>query len=42
MTMNQRYARAMEWLYLGCIVLSGLAMVVITLMIPPACSCATR
>jgi TRAP-type C4-dicarboxylate transport system permease small subunit len=32
--MKQRYARAMEWLYIACIVLSGTAMVVITLIIP--------
>ncbi|HVQ04735.1 MAG TPA: TRAP transporter small permease subunit, partial [Burkholderiaceae bacterium] len=31
---RQRYARAMEWTYIGCIVLSGTAMVVITLIIP--------
>ena len=31
---KQRYAQAMEWLYLVCIVLSGTAMVVITLIIP--------
>ncbi len=34
MTVKQRYARAMEWLYLGCVVLSGSALVAITLMIP--------
>jgi TRAP-type C4-dicarboxylate transport system permease small subunit len=32
--MRQRYRKTMEWLYLGCIVLSGTAMVVITLIIP--------
>jgi TRAP-type C4-dicarboxylate transport system permease small subunit len=32
--MKQRYRRAMEWLYLACIVLSGTALVVITLIIP--------
>ena len=31
---RQGYRRAMEWLYLACIVLSGSAMVVITLIIP--------
>src|SRR4051812_44037596 len=30
----QLYRRAMQWLYLACIVLSGAAMVVITLIIP--------
>jgi TRAP-type C4-dicarboxylate transport system permease small subunit len=34
MDVRQRYARAMEWIYIGCIVLSGGAMVVITLIIP--------
>jgi len=34
MSAKQRYARAMEWTYIGCIVLSGAAMVVITLIIP--------
>jgi len=34
MTVKQRYAQAMEWLYIGCIVLSGSALVVITLIIP--------
>jgi TRAP-type C4-dicarboxylate transport system permease small subunit len=34
MTAKQRYANAMEWTYIGCIVLSGLAMIVITLIIP--------
>ena len=31
---RQRYAQAMEWIYIGCIVLSGTALVVITLIIP--------
>jgi TRAP-type C4-dicarboxylate transport system permease small subunit len=30
----QLYRRAMQWLYLACIVLSGAAMLVITLIIP--------
>lgn len=34
MSLKQRYAQAMESLYLACIVLSGLAIVVITLIIP--------
>jgi TRAP-type C4-dicarboxylate transport system permease small subunit len=34
MNMKERYAQAMEWTYLGCIVLSGTALVVITLIIP--------
>jgi TRAP-type C4-dicarboxylate transport system permease small subunit len=34
MSLKQRYARAMESLYLACIVLSGIAIVVITLIIP--------
>ncbi len=34
MNARQRYAQAMEWLYIGCIVLSGTALVVITLIIP--------
>jgi TRAP-type C4-dicarboxylate transport system permease small subunit len=34
MSVKQRYARAMEWVYIGCIVLSGAALVAITLMIP--------
>jgi len=34
MDARQRYARAMEWTYIGCIALSGAAMVVITLIIP--------
>ena len=32
--MKQSYQKAMEWLYLTCIVLSGTALVVITLIIP--------
>src|SRR5258706_10125125 len=32
--MKLKYQRAMEWLYLTCVVLSGLALVAITLMIP--------
>ena len=32
--MRNRYRKAMQGLYLGCIVLSGVAMVVITLFIP--------
>ena len=32
--MREHYRKAMERLYLGCIVLSGVAMVVITLFIP--------
>jgi TRAP-type C4-dicarboxylate transport system permease small subunit len=34
MSVKERYAQAMEWLYLACIVLSGTAMVAITLIIP--------
>ncbi|MBL8286804.1 MAG: TRAP transporter small permease [Rubrivivax sp.] len=34
MNARQRYAQAMEWTYLGCIGLSGAALVVITLIIP--------
>lgn len=34
MTARQRYAQAMEWIYIGCVVLSGTALVVITLIIP--------
>ncbi|MFZ2650523.1 MAG: TRAP transporter small permease [Burkholderiaceae bacterium] len=34
MTAKQHYARAMEWLYLACVILSGTALVVITLIIP--------
>jgi TRAP-type C4-dicarboxylate transport system permease small subunit len=32
--MRQTYRKGMEWLYLACIVLSGAAMVAITVMIP--------
>jgi TRAP-type C4-dicarboxylate transport system permease small subunit len=32
--MKHRYQQAMEWLYLACIVISGTALVVITLIIP--------
>jgi len=31
---KKQYQRAMEWLYIGCIVLSGSALVLITLIIP--------
>ena len=34
MTARLRYAQAMEWTYLACVVLSGTALVVITLIIP--------
>ena len=34
MTGRERYRQVMEWLYVACIVLSGTAMIVITLMIP--------
>ena len=34
MNAKQRYAQAMEWTYIGCIVLSGAALVAITLIIP--------
>jgi TRAP-type C4-dicarboxylate transport system permease small subunit len=34
MSAKQRYAQAMEWLYIVCVVLSGTALVVITLIIP--------
>jgi TRAP-type C4-dicarboxylate transport system permease small subunit len=34
MTLKARYTRAMEWLYLACVTLSGLALVAITLIIP--------
>ena len=34
MTAKQRYAQLMEWLYVACVVLSGTALVVITLIIP--------
>jgi TRAP-type C4-dicarboxylate transport system permease small subunit len=33
-TLKARYARAMEWLYVGCIVVSGASLVVITVIIP--------
>jgi len=32
--MRQTYRRAMQGLYIGCIALSGLAMVAITVIIP--------
>ena len=34
MMVRERYRQAMEWLYVACIVLSGTALVVITLIIP--------
>ena len=34
MSVKQRYAQGMEWLYLACVVLSGSALVAITLIIP--------
>jgi TRAP-type C4-dicarboxylate transport system permease small subunit len=34
MTVKQRYAQAMEWLYLFCVAISGTALIVITLIIP--------
>ena len=34
MSVKERYAQAMEWLYLACVVLSGTALVAITLIIP--------
>jgi TRAP-type C4-dicarboxylate transport system permease small subunit len=34
MTVKNAYVQAMEWLYIACIVLSGTALVVITLIIP--------
>ena len=34
MTVRERYAQAMEWLYIVCVVVSGLALVAITLIIP--------
>ncbi len=34
MSARQSYAQAMEWTYLACIVLSGTALVAITLIIP--------
>jgi len=32
--MKQRYQQAMEWLYLACVIISGTALVIITLIIP--------
>ena len=34
MSVKERYAQVMEWLYLACVVLSGTALVAITLIIP--------
>ncbi len=34
MTAKRRYAQFMEWLYIGCVVLSGTALMAITLIIP--------
>jgi len=34
MRVKKRYAQAMEWIYIACVVLSGTALVVITLIIP--------
>jgi TRAP-type C4-dicarboxylate transport system permease small subunit len=34
MTAKQRYAQLMEWIYIACVVLSGTALVAITLIIP--------
>jgi TRAP-type C4-dicarboxylate transport system permease small subunit len=34
MTAKQRYAQAMEWIYIACVGMSGVALVVITLIIP--------
>ena len=34
MNAKQRYAQAMEWTYIGCILISGAALVAITLIIP--------
>ena len=34
MSAKQRYEQAMEWLYIVCVVVSGTAMVAITLIIP--------
>ena len=34
MKLKARYARAMEWPYLACVVISGVALVAITLIIP--------
>ena len=34
MTAKQRYVQAMEWLYIACVWISGVALIVITLVIP--------
>ena len=34
MSAKKRYQQAMEWLYMACILISGTALVVITLIIP--------
>jgi TRAP-type C4-dicarboxylate transport system permease small subunit len=34
MAAKERYRQAMEWLYIGCIAISGIALVAITLIIP--------
>jgi TRAP-type C4-dicarboxylate transport system permease small subunit len=34
MTAKQRYVQAMEWLYKACVWISGVALIVITLVIP--------
>lgn len=34
MTVRQHYARLMEWIYIACMVLSGAALIAITLIIP--------
>ena len=34
MTAKQRYAQLMEWLYIFCVVVAGIAMTVMTLIIP--------
>jgi len=34
MDAKQYYRKLMEWLYIGCIILSGCALILITLMIP--------
>jgi TRAP-type C4-dicarboxylate transport system permease small subunit len=34
MNAKQQFAQAMEWLYLACVIVSGAALVVITLIIP--------
>lgn len=34
MDAKQHYRNVMEWLYVGCVVLSGCALILITLMIP--------